>query len=228
MNTVPQKRILTVEDEHKLAEVLIEYFAQAGYLNHWLADGVSVAAWVKDNNPELILLDLMLPGRDGMDVCRDVRKFSNVPIIMMTARIEEIDRLLGLELGADNYICKPYSPREVVARIRALFRRIDLVNAEKPPAEPFVVDNERMTIGFQGRFLDLTSMEFRLLGALMEKPGRIVSRDQLLSRLYEDNRIVTDRTVDTHIKNIRRKIAHIMPGREVVFSVYGVGDKLEL
>jgi two-component system response regulator BaeR len=228
MNAIMPKKILVVEDEHKLAEVLIEYLAQAGYLSHGLADGLAVAAWVKDNDPALVLLDLMLPGRDGMDVCRDIRKFSNVPIIMMTARVEEIDRLLGLELGADDYICKPYSPREVVARVRALFRRIDLVNAEKPPAEPLVVDHERMTVGFEGRFLDLTSVEFRLLAALVEKPGRILSRDQLLGRLYEDNRIVTDRTVDSHIKNIRRKIAHIMPGREVVFSVYGVGYKFEL
>ncbi|MGZ8218660.1 response regulator [Methylomagnum sp.] len=222
-----KKKILMVEDERKLAEVLMEYLVQAGFDTHWLGDGLSVSSWVMENDPELILLDLMLPGRDGMDICRDVRKFSNIPIIMVTARVEEIDRLLGLELGADDYICKPYSPREVVARVRALFRRIELLSAEKRPDESFVVDNERLCVGYQGKILDLTPVEFRLLSTLLEKPGRVFSRDQLLNRLYEDNRIVTDRTVDSHIKNIRRKIAAILPDREVIQSVYGVGYKFE-
>lgn len=226
-NHPTKKKILVVEDERKLAEVLTEYLAQAGFDTYWLGDGLSATPWVAENRPDLILLDLMLPGRDGMDICREVRKFSNVPIIMVTARVEEIDRLLGLELGADDYICKPYSPREVVARVRALFRRIDLLSAERKPDESFVVDNERLCIGYQGKLLDLTQVEFRLLSTLLEKPGRVFSRDQLLNRLYEDNRIVTDRTVDSHIKNIRRKIAAILPDREVIHSVYGVGYKFE-
>lgn len=225
MNT--PKHILIVEDERKLADVLGEYLARAGFTTRWLGDGLGVAAAVAAQPPDLILLDLMLPGRDGMDVCRDIRKTSNVPIFMVTARVEEIDRLLGLELGADDYICKPYSPREVVARVRALFRRLDALAAEAPPAAGYNVDKERMLIAFQGHPLDLTSVEFRLLSALMETPGRIYSRDQLLNRLYEDRRVVTDRTVDTHIKNIRRKLAQVLPEREVLVSVYGAGYKFD-
>lgn len=222
------KQILVVEDERKLAEVLVEYLEQSGFRTHWLADGLAVVDWVRDNAPDLILLDLMLPGRDGMDICREVRKFSTVPVIMVTARVEEIDRLLGLEIGADDYICKPYSPREVVARVRAIFRRIDYLRAGPGPAEEgFTVDHERLVIGFQGQVLELTLVEFRLLAALLEQPGRVFSRDQLLGRLYADHRVVGDRTVDSHIKNIRKKIAQVLPGREVVASIYGVGYKVE-
>ncbi|BBL76386.1 response regulator [Methylomagnum ishizawai] len=220
------KRILIVEDEPKLAGVLMDYLARAGYATDWLADGLGVAAQVAAAPPDLVLLDLMLPGRDGMDVCRDIRKASNVPIFMVTARIEEIDRLLGLELGADDYICKPYSPREVVARVRALFRRLETFAATPPPA--YRVDREKMLIAFHGAALDLTTVEFRLLAILMETPGRIYSREQLLNRLYEDRRVVTDRTIDTHIKNIRRKLAQAIGGeREALVSVYGAGYKFE-
>ncbi|QXP85504.1 response regulator [Methylococcus sp. Mc7] len=221
------KSILLVEDEPKLAEVLKEYLERAGFSVQWLAEGLPAASWVKQHEPDLVLLDLLLPGRDGMDVCRDIRKFSNVPIFMITARVDEIDRLLGLELGADDYICKPYSPREVVARVRAVFRRIEYCGSGRPPEPEFRVDHERMTIEFQSRVLDLTGVEFRLLAALMEKPGRILSRERLLGRLYEDNRIVADRTVDSHVKNIRKKLAAVLPEREVLVSVYGAGYKFE-
>lgn len=222
------KQVLVVEDERKLAEVLVEYLEQSGFRTHWLADGLAVVDWVRDNAPDLILLDLMLPGRDGMGICREVRKFSTVPVIMVTARVEEIDRLLGLEIGADDYICKPYSPREVVARVRAIFRRIDYLRAGPGPAEEgFTVDHGRLVIRVQGQVLELTLVEFRLLAALLEQPGRVFSRDQLLGRLYADHRVVGDRTVDSHIKNIRKKIAQVLPGREVVASIYGVGYKVE-
>ncbi|SMF96685.1 two-component system, OmpR family, response regulator BaeR [Methylomagnum ishizawai] len=224
MNTT--KRILIVEDEPKLAGVLMDYLARAGYATDWLADGLGVAARIAAAPPDLVLLDLMLPGRDGMDVCRDIRKTSNVPIFMVTARIEEIDRLLGLELGADDYICKPYSPREVVARVRALFRRLETLGAATPPPA-YRVDREKMLIAFHGAALELTTVEFRLLAILMETPGRIYSREQLLNRLYEDRRVVTDRTIDTHIKNIRRKLAQAIGEREALVSVYGVGYKFE-
>jgi two-component system response regulator BaeR len=227
MSTTSARKVLVVEDERKLAEVLADYLAQAGYQTHCLEDGLAVAPWVRLNEPDLILLDLMLPGRDGLDVCRELRTFSSVPIVMVTARVEEIDRLLGLELGADDYICKPYSPREVVARVRALFRRIDYVNQENRPQSRFTVDRESLAVTCDGRALDLTAVEFRLLSALLEKPGRVLSREHLLDRLYDDHRIVTDRTVDSHIKNIRKKIADVLPGQEVIASVYGVGYKLE-
>lgn len=221
------KRILIVEDEKKLADVLMEYLHRAGFACDWLAEGLAVAAWVGEHHPDLILLDLMLPGRDGMDICRDIRKFSTIPIIMMTARVDEIDRLLGLELGADDYICKPYSPREVVARVRAIFRRMEFMQSESHAESGYRVDHERMLVSFDKHALDLTTVEFRLLATLMDKPGKIFSRDQLLDRLYEDHRVVADRTVDSHIKNIRRKLERTLPGREVVMSVYGVGYKFE-
>lgn len=218
------KTILIVEDETKLACLLADYLHQAGFATHHLADGRAVIPRVREYPPTLILLDILLPGRSGMDICREIRQFSNVPIFMVTARIEEIDRLLGLELGADDYICKPYSPREVVARIRALFRRMEFQLA---PDELFVVQEACMEIRCQGQLLDLTPVEYRLLAILLRQPGRVYSRDQLLNQLYEDQRIVTDRTVDSHIKNIRKKIACMLPGRDIITSVYGVGYKLE-
>lgn len=221
------RRILIVEDEAKLAQVLADYLVQAGFGVHWLAEGLGVAGWVREHAPDLILLDLMLPGRDGMDLCRDIRKFSTVPIVMITARVEEIDRLLGLELGADDYVCKPFSPREVVARVRALFRRMDFAASESSAGEGFAVDHQRMEIRFNGHALELTGAEFRLLSCLADKPGRVFARDQLLDHLHADHRIVTDRTVDSHIKNLRKKLAVLAPGREIIASIYGVGYKLE-
>jgi two-component system response regulator BaeR len=220
--------ILIVEDEHKLARLLQDYLHQANFHTYCLNNGLNVVPWVRGQPPDLILLDLMLPGQDGIEICREVRTFSNVPIIMATARVEEIDRLIGLELGADDYICKPYSPREVVARIKAIFRRLD-----NPPgtfnaiASGFEVDMESYQIRLNGSALDLTPAEFRLLYTLLQSPGRVYSRAQLLERLYEDHRIVTDRTVDSHIKNIRKKIAEIQPDWERIRSIYGIGYKLE-
>lgn len=221
--------ILIVEDEHKLARLLQDYLHQANFRTHCLDKGLDVVTWVREQQPDLILLDLMLPGKDGIEICREVRTFSNVPIIMATARVEEIDRLLGLELGADDYICKPYSPREVVARVKAIFRRLD-----NPPstfnaiASGFEVELENYQIRLNGTVLDLTPAEFRLLYTLLQSPGRVYSRAQLLERLYEDHRIVTDRTVDSHIKNIRKKIAEIQPDWERIRSIYGIGYKLEV
>lgn len=224
MNDPIQRTVLIVEDEAKLASLLAEYLQQSGYRSHCLANGLDVIPWVKAQASDLILLDLMLPGRSGMDICRELRQFSTVPVIMVTARVEEIDRLLGLELGADDYICKPYSPREVMARVKALFRRIDF---QAQADELWAVDAGRMEIRCQGQLLDLTPVEFRLLSTFLKQPGRVYSRDQLLDQLYEDHRVVTDRTIDSHIKNIRKKIAHLFPERDAITSVYGVGYKLE-
>lgn len=221
--------ILIVEDEPKLASLLKDYLDQAHFRTDILGDGLAVVPWVKAQQPDLIVLDLMLPGKDGMDLCREIRLFSNVPIIMATARVEEIDRLLGLELGADDYICKPYSPREVVARIKAIFRRLDNPpNGSATSANGFELDTERYQINLNGKKLDLTPAEFRLLSTLLQYPGRVYSRAQLLEHLYEDNRVVTDRTVDSHIKNIRKKINEVQPNWEGIQSIYGVGYKLEL
>jgi two-component system response regulator BaeR len=177
---------------------------------------------VRAHAPDLVLLDLMLPGRDGLEICRELRTFSDVPIVMVTAKVEEIDRLIGLDLGADDYVCKPFSVRELVARVRAILRR------RRTPSTALLIDEERHVAELDGKPLDLTPVEFRLLRALAASPGRVFPRERLLERLYEDHRVVTDRTVDAHVKNLRRKLEEVRPGEEVVRSIYGVGYKLEL
>lgn len=224
----PAQEILIVEDEPKLAGLLQDYLHAAGFGTRVLADGRAVVPAVRAAPPALLLLDLMLPGRDGLEVCRELRGFTRLPIIMMTARVEEIDRLLGLELGADDYICKPYSPREVVARVKAVLRR----QAEPPPSAGggvagLAIAPDAYRASLDGRALDLTPVEFRLLETLASHPGRVFSRATLLERLYDDHRIVSDRTVDSHVKNLRRKLGEAAPGRELIQSVYGVGYRLE-
>ena len=219
-------RLLVVEDEPKLASLLRDYLQASGYRVDTLGNGNEVVAQVRAQSPALILLDLMLPGQDGLSVCRELRSFSEVPIIMVTARVEEIDRLLGLELGADDYICKPFSPREVVARVKAILRRVRAGNAETQ-ATPLQLDEEKMQARVHGKRLALTPVEFRLLRALAARPGRVLSRVQLLDALYLDHRVVNDRTVDSHVKNLRRKLAEANAGIDPVGSVYGLGYKLE-
>jgi len=221
-----QKHVLIVEDEAKLSQLLKEYLEQSGYQSFSIDHGLDVIPWLQRNKTDLILLDLKLPGRNGMDICKDVRQFSNVPIIMLTAQVEEIDRLLGLEIGADDYVCKPYSPREVIARIKALFRRLDSQSTATFASARFEVDAERYEIHLNGKLLDITPVEFRLLTTLLNKPGKVFSRAQLMEKLYDDHRIVTDRNVDSHIKNLRKKIANLVPGEEVIVSIYGVGYKV--
>ena len=220
--------VLIVEDEPKLAGVLQDYLLQSGFRTQHLQRGDEVIPEVRRSPPDLILLDLMLPGRDGMAVCRELRQFSNIPVIMTTARVEEIDRLLGLELGADDYVCKPYSPKEVVARVKAILRRLDVRLSDQSQQPDLQVDITRYQASLDGQQLDLTPVELRLLHALLQQPGRILSRDQLMDRLYTDNRLVTDRTVDTHVKNLRRKLDACLPNRELIRSVYGVGYRLDL
>ncbi len=226
METDRTNKILIVEDEPKLAALLADYLTAASYKTQIIADGREVVPAVKAAPPDLILLDLMLPGRDGIDVCRELRTFSEIPVIMVTARVEEIDRLLGLEIGADDYICKPFSPREVVARVRAILRRAQR-GAAAPAATGLTIDEAQYRAAFNGRELDLTPVEFRLLNTLAAAPGRVFSRQQLLDNLYEDHRVVTDRTVDSHIKNLRRKLDEVSPEQELIRSIYGVGYKLE-
>lgn len=218
-------KILVAEDEQILAEVLRDYLKQAGFDPFCLADGSDVVPWVRENTPALILLDLMLPGRSGFDVCREIRSFSSVPVIMVTARIEEIDRLLGLELGADDYICKPFSPREVVARVRAVLRRTG--GEETIRAAGLVLDESRYRATIDGCDLGLTAVEFTLLLYLASNPGLIYSRQQLMDRIYPDERNVSDRTIDTHIKNLRRKLASVAREADFIQSLYGIGYKFE-
>ena len=217
-------RILIVEDEEKLARLLEDYLVQSGFQVHRLADGSLVVPWVRAQTPRLILLDLMLPERNGLDICKELRAFSSVPIIMVTARIEEIDRLLGLELGADDYICKPFSPREVVARVKSVLRRAE---GHHLAAQGVQLDEARYRAILPGGEVELTAVEFKLLHYLSQSPGRIYTRTQLMDRIYPDHRIVGDRTIDSHIKKLRKKLADIAGNRELIHSVYGVGYKFE-
>ena len=218
-------KVLIVEDEPKLASLVADYLKAAGYEAHCIENGLEVVSWVKSNQPDLIVLDLMLPGRGGLEICKEVRTFNDLPIIMVTARVEEVDRLIGLEAGADDYLCKPFSVRELVARVKALLRRPRI--GISPTNSSLVIDEASHKVSLDGKDVDLTPVEFRLLAALAAAPGRVFSRDGLLEKLYADHRVVTDRTVDAHVKNLRRKLEEVRPGADLVRSIYGVGYKLE-
>ncbi|MBB6243117.1 response regulator [Rhodanobacter sp. MP1X3] len=215
--------ILIAEDEPKIAALLSEYLQDAGYLASIVDEGDRVLQAIGDQQPDLLLLDVMLPGKDGLQILRELRKDNPLPVIMLTARVEEIDRLLGLEFGADDYVCKPFSPREVVARVRALLRR----TSGSVPINPFVVDESMQRILVAGKPLPLTTTEYRLLQTLVAHPGRVYSRDQLLDLMHDELRDVTDRVVDSHIRNLRRKLDDIVPGGPYIHSVYGAGYRFE-
>lgn len=223
------KRVLVVEDETTLANVLADYLSAAGYNAHQLYRGDEAVEWVKEHRPHLILLDLMLPGLDGIEVCKQVRAFAETPIIMTTARVDEVDRLVGLELGADDYICKPYSPREVVARVKAVLRRVSAASAVSAASNTADVHLDERTLRVQvfNACVQLTAVEFSLLATLVSQPGRIYSRSQLMDRIYSDHRVVSDRTIDSHVKKLRKKLGEVPGGEELVHSVYAVGYRYE-
>jgi two-component system, OmpR family, response regulator BaeR len=218
-------RILIVEDEADLSSVMADYVTAAGYAARVIADGREALASVQRAIPDLIVLDIMLPSLDGLALCRAVREFSEVPIIMVTARVQEIDRLLGLETGADDYLCKPFSPRELVARIKAILRRSRKPDDEARQVE---VDEAARSVRIRAQLLDLTPTEYSMLAAMVKRPGTIFSRAQLLDLASRDNLDVTDRAIDSHIKNLRRKLAAVLPDAEVIHSVYGLGYRFEL
>ncbi len=222
------QHVLVVEDEPRISDVLVKYLNHAQFSTDTLDNGTEVGEWVKNNSTDMILLDLMLPGKDGIDVCKEVRSFSQTPIIMVTARAEEIDRLLGLELGADDYICKPFSPREVVARVRAVLRRQQALASKDTSKEVIALDKNLMLATVYGNKLDLTAVEFQLLSLLVKEPGRVFTRNQLIDKLYSDHRVVSDRTIDSHIKKLRKKIHQTDENVELIHSVYGVGYKYEM
>ncbi len=222
-----QATILIVEDEVKLATLLSDYLKQAGYNTHLIHHGDEAIDWVKQHHPALLILDVMLPGKDGLTLCKEVRQFSDVPIFMVTARVDEIDRLLGLELGADDYICKPFSPREVVARVKAVFRRLQ-GHLQPSSIQKIELDQHRQQISVDGKACELTHVEFQLLATMAKEPGRIYSRDQLMDNMYNDNRIVSDRTIDSHIKKLRKRLAEYFPNYEFIHSVYGAGYRYDV
>jgi two-component system response regulator BaeR len=219
------QHILIVEDEVKLATLLQDYLIQSGFAATMIHDGLEVEGWLASNQTNLVLLDLMLPGKSGVEICKDIRKHSKLPVIMTTAKVDEIDRLLGLELGADDYICKPFSPREVVARVKAVLRRSD--DSNKPADRGLILDTDTYKATINGNDLHLTAVEFQLLKVLSDQPGRIFSRSVLVDKIYSDGRVVSDRTIDSHIKKLRKKISVQVPDAELIHSLYAVGYKFE-
>ena len=217
--------ILLVEDETKITQLLQDYLQHEGFVCSVLDRGDLVEPFLATHNCQLILLDIMLPAISGLELCKRIRQSSHIPIILLTARVEEIDRLLGLELGADDYICKPFSPREVVARVKAVLRRSTLPTSVTAPEKPPVLhlDKASFQAKLHGQDLALTAVEFSLLAVLVEQPTRIFSREQLMNAMYQDHRVVSDRTIDSHIKKIRRKMASICPDQEFIHALYGVG-----
>lgn len=221
-------RVLVVEDEQKIAALLCDYLQQAGFSTHWISDGDEVVGWIRQNAPDIVLLDVMLPGTDGLTLCKDIRGFSSVPIIMVTARVEEIDRLLGLELGADDYVCKPFSTREVVARVKAIMRRVSAQQADTADSyRGLKVNVEGHAITYAGDTIVLTPVEFRILELLVRQPGRVHSRSALIDKMYTDGRVVSDRTVDSHVKNLRKKLVSATGDKDWIRSVYGIGYRID-
>ena len=225
--------VLIIEDEPKVAKLAQDYLEQSGFQVLLAVDGKAGLAMSRREQPALIVLDLMLPGMDGLDVCRTLRRESDVPIIMLTARSEETDRLIGLELGADDYITKPFSPRELVARVRALLRRVK-GEVYKPGilrAGDLVIDSDSHKVTRGDENIHLTRFEFNLLWILARQPGQIFSRAQLLEKLHGVTFDGYDRSVDAHIKNLRRKLEVEPAEPEYILTVYGIGyrfnDELE-
>lgn len=216
--------ILLVEDDSDIAEIVIMYIKKAGFDIHWLGDGGSAVEWVKANDPALILLDIDLPIKTGIDICEEVRSFSEVPIIMTTAKVEEVDRLLGLEIGADDYVCKPYSVKELVARTKANLRRINKLPA---PKESLLVNSKNYNVSIQNTSIELTAVEFSLFNLLFSNQNRIYNRSQILDLVYHDYRDVNDRTVDSHIRNLRKKLKELPVEHDFIRSIYGAGYKYE-
>jgi two-component system, OmpR family, response regulator BaeR len=217
--------ILIIEDDYKVAQLLRDFLQADGLEVEIEPNGELAEARVKALVPSVVLLDYMLPGLDGIGVCKAIRAFSNIPIIMLTARVDEVDRLLGLNSGADDYVCKPFSPREVVARVKAQLRR--LPDSDTDSERPWFVDEAGVRISWLGKWLGLTPLEFRIFSTLILRRGRVLSRAQLLDALHDEFRDVSDRAIDSHIKNIRRKVQAIEPNVDCITSVYGLGYRFD-
>jgi len=221
------KQILIVDDEPQIVRVLKGYLETAGFQVVTASSGTEAIAAFRHESPDLVVLDLMLPEVDGLDVARAIRRQGDVPIIMLTARVEETDRLIGLELGADDYVTKPFSPREVVARVRAVLRRTERTEPASPTLKEgdIVLDPDKRQVTVRGRPVELTPTEFDLLAVLMETPGRVFSRMQLLDKVQGYAYEGYERTVDAHVKNLRQKIEEDPKHPRVILTVYGLGYK---
>ncbi len=223
------KKILVVDDETQIVKVLKAYLEQSGFQVTAAADGKAALAVIQREKPDFIILDLNLPGMDGLDVCRTVRRQSNIPILMLTARVEEADKLIGLELGADDYVVKPFSPREVVARVRTIFRRIagEAVQTEIIRVGDLQIDLDQHTVLLAERLVELTPTEFDILVVLARQPKRVFTRLQIMEQAQGSAFEGYERTIDAHIKNIRLKLEPNPKAPMYIHTVFGVGYKLE-
>ena len=226
MSNTPSHRVLVVEDDRKISELLLNYLRASGFEGEAAYDGRDALRRIEHLAPDAVILDWMLPGLDGIGVCKAVRAFSDVPILMLTARIDEVDRLLGLDTGADDYVCKPFAPRELIARVRALLRRAE--GRVMSSSKPWEIDDASFRISWRGQWLALTRIEFMMFRLLLSRPGRVYSRDQLLATVHDSQHDISDRAIDTHIKNLRKKVQTVEPGRDCITSVYGVGYRFDI
>jgi two-component system response regulator BaeR len=225
-------KILVVDDELKIAGVVRDFLVRDNFDVTLASDGAQVSELVQALNPALVVLDIMLPGMNGMDILRNLRSHSSVPIIMLTARIDEYDRLEGFKAGADDYVCKPFSPAELVARVHSVLRRTtssdyDVFDENVVTYRGIKLDTEQLSCVINGEPISLTRIEFRLLRGMLAKPGNICSRYQLMRMAYDDHRVVSDRTIDSHVSHLRRKLTKAFNGEVIVHSRYGVGYKIE-
>ena len=227
----PRPTILLVEDEASIAETVLYALQTEGFMPVWKTTGRDALAVLQSQPVALVVLDVGLPDMSGFDVCREIRRRHAVPVIFLTARSDEVDRIVGLELGADDYVPKPFSPRELTARVRAVLRRSNGGNGPVPrpvgdPAAPWQHDEARCRISYRGHALELTRNEYRLLGALLAQPGRVFSRDQLMEAAWEDPGAALDRTVDAHIKSVRAKLRVVAPAADPIVTHRGLGYSL--
>jgi len=224
---------LVVEDDKSVSQLIRLYLAQAGYKVLAAEDGLTGLQMALEESPDIVLLDLNLPGMDGVEVCKNVREQSEVPIIMVTARVEEDDRLTGLDLGADDYVSKPFSPRELVARVNAVLRRASKAVEKREEsgtqinAGDVVIDLDRRSATVLGEEIELTPTEFRLLAYFIEGRGRTVSRDQIIENVFGYDFSGYDRTVDTHVSNLRKKLEIANPDKQHLKTMYGVGYRFD-
>jgi two-component system, OmpR family, response regulator BaeR len=222
MANVETPPVLIAEDDPKIADLLANYLQSQGWRTVVVGNGEDALMRVHRFEPAVVLLDVMLPGLCGLDVCRQLRLFSAVPVIMLTARVDEVDKVLGLGAGADDYVCKPFSPREVAARVQAQWRRSQGLLTMGMVAG-FKVHKHAQRISWNDQWIDLTSAEYRLFSLLLARPGAVLSRAQLLDCLHADFRDVSDRTIDSHVRNLRRKIELVRPEGSGIAAVYGAG-----
>jgi len=221
-----KRPILIAEDDRNTSSLVATYLRQEGFATIAAYDGEEALRLARNSNPGFVILDIMLPTMDGWDVCRRIRKFSEVPILMLTAREEEIDRVMGLSIGADDYVVKPFSPRELVERVKAILRRVE---SRPQAAEPILshkgltLDPVKLKVTLDGQNLNLTTSEYKLLHALMAAPGKVFSRDELLDRFYQHGETVIDRVIDVHIGKLRQKVESDPTNPQLIITVRGFG-----